>query len=127
MYIVNGSSVAGNELTGSADWNAADIFIFRIENQGSEVLASIQWKTNLRARIPPADPLCHPLSVVAPSAIGTWTITFTNDTTGVLTGPGVAPTNFTLPEEAVMENFQPSDGFIQFGAFKNDGTNDGPQ
>lgn len=127
MYIVNGDTVGGtwNQTYGGVDWNASDIFIFRVENGADNVVASIQWKTNLPAANPPADAIYHPVTVTAPSAIGTWTVTFTSMTTGTLTGPGVAATAFEIPEEAALHSFSPATSFIQFGMFKNDGANDG--
>ena len=52
-------------------------------------------------------------------------MTFTDSTHGALTGPGITATNFTLPADAVLNNFSPATSFLQFGMFKNDGPNDG--
>lgn len=125
MYLVNGDSVTGNELSGAADWNAADIIMLRIINRTNDVICVVDWKTNLPVANPLTNALYHPVSVAAPSAIGTWTLTFNNLTNATVTGPGITATNFDLPEEAVYQNFSPSRSFIQFGAFKNDGDNDG--
>ena len=65
------------------------------------------------------------MAVSAPSALGTWTVTFTDSTHGTLTGPGITATNFDLPADAVANNFSPATSFLQFGMFKNDGANDG--
>jgi hypothetical protein len=63
--------------------------------------------------------------VNAASALGTWTVTFTDSTHGTLAGPGITATNFTLPEDVVLSNFSPATSFLQFGMFKADGANDG--
>ncbi len=125
MYLVNGDTVPNNELSGAADWNAADILIMRIVNRTNDVLCTVDWKTNLAGANPLTNALYHPVSVAAPSGIGTWTLTFNNLTNATVTGPGITATNFDLPEEAVYQNFSPSSSFIQFGTFKNDGDNDG--
>jgi hypothetical protein len=138
MYLVNGdTSGTGNDVNGGTDWNSPDIFIFRIENVVNTVLttngttittnftynarAQIQWKTNY----PGANATNIPVVVSPPSVIGTWSVTFTDPTNGNLSGPGITTTNFTLPEDAVLNNFSPSTSYLQFGMFKNDGANDG--
>jgi hypothetical protein len=52
-------------------------------------------------------------------------VTFTDPTNGSLSGPGITATNFTLPADAVLNNFSPATSFLQFGMFKADGPNDG--
>jgi hypothetical protein len=142
MYLVNGDTAPANSATsGSPDWGCPDILIFRVENTANDVMAQIQWKTNY----PNANATNVPALVHAPSALGTWTVTFTDSTHGTLTGPGIyttvtvtngtsiyptnysfsAGTNFSLPADVVANNFSPSTDFVQFGIFKNDGANDG--
>ncbi len=138
MYLVNGDTApSGQDVSGSTDWGVPDLLIFRLENQVSTVLmtngtsittnftyqemAQIQWKTNY----PNANATNIPVVVYPPSALGTWTVTFTDSTHGTLTGPGITATNFDLPAEAVQNNFSPATSFLQFGMFKDDGANDG--
>jgi hypothetical protein len=121
MYIANGDTITGSEANGATDWNSADIFIFRIENIANGARAQIQWKTNY----PASNATNIPVVVTAPSPLGTWTVTFTDSTHGSLTGPGITATNFTLPADAVANNFSPANSYVQFGMFKNDGANDG--
>ncbi|HEY5912964.1 MAG TPA: hypothetical protein VJA21_20430 [Verrucomicrobiae bacterium] len=138
MYLVNGDTTgAGNQTAGAPDWNCPDLLIFRVENIVStsyttngttittnftdEARAQIQWKTNFAN----ANATNVPVNIIAPSALGTWTVTFTDATHGALTGPGITATNFTLPDDAVLNNFSPLTSFLQFGMFKNDGPNDG--
>ena len=126
MYIINQDTSGGNETYGGADWNVPNIFILRIENTDAlDVTATIQWKTNLPNSNPPGGALNNPAVLRAPSAVGTWKVTFVNSTNGTLTGPGNITTNFTLPEEAVVNYFSPATSFMQFGMFKNDVPNDG--
>jgi hypothetical protein len=122
MYLVNlDTAPSGSDTSGSPDWGVPDILIFRVENSATNVLAQIQWKTNY----PNANATNVPVAVSAPSALGTWTVTFTDATHGTLTGPGITATNFALPADAVASNFSPASSFVQFGMFKNDGANDG--
>jgi len=122
MYLVNGDTGGGSQTSGSPDWNVPDLLIVRIENTAAgDVLAMVQWKTNY----PAANATNVPVRVNAPSAIGTWTLTFTDSTHGTLAGPGITATNFTLPEDAVLNNFSPATSYLHFGIFKNDGANDG--
>jgi hypothetical protein len=123
MYLVNGdTSGSGNVLNGATDWNSPDIFIFRLENVDTGgVRAQIQWKTNY----PASNATNIPVIVDGATALGTWSVTFTDATNGTLSGPGITSTNFTLPEDAVLNNFSSGSSYIQFGMFKNDGANDG--
>jgi hypothetical protein len=147
MYLVNGDTAPANSATGGApDWGCPDVLIFRVENTANNVMAQIQWKTNYAN----ANATNVPALVFAPSAVGTWTVTFTDSTHGTLTGPGIyapgtvtnvvsgtnvisgtnysfasAGTNFSLPSDAVANNFSPATDFVQFGMFKNDAANDG--
>ena len=123
MYLVNGdTATAGDQTSGSPDWGAPDLLIFRLENVAAGgVLAQVQWKTNY----PASNATNVPVRVNAPSALGTWTLTFTDSTHGSLTGPGITNQDFTLPADVVANNFSPSTSFLQFGMFKADGPNDG--
>jgi len=122
MYLVNGDTSGNNQVNGATDWSSPDIFIFRVENTAAGgARAQIQWKTNY----PSSNATNIPVIVDVPSALGTWSVTFTDPTNGFLTGPGVTATNFTLPEDAVLNNFNSGSSYIQFGMFKNDGANDG--
>lgn len=122
LYLVNGDTSAGDTGNGAVDWNAPNIFIFRVENLAvSGARAQIQWKTNA----PSSNATNIPVIVDAASALGTWSVTFTDSTHGSLSGPGITTTNFTLPDDAVANNFSPVASYLQFGMFKNDGANDG--
>jgi len=122
MYLVNGDTSGNNQLNGATDWNSPDIFIFRLENAaGGGARAQIQWKTNF----PSSNATNIPVIVDGPTVLGTWTVTFTDATSGSLSGPGITTTNFTMPEDAVLNNFNSGSSYLQFGMFKNDGANDG--
>ncbi|HWH70922.1 MAG TPA: hypothetical protein VNT26_16150, partial [Candidatus Sulfotelmatobacter sp.] len=127
LYIVNGDTGGtGNETSGSPDWGAPDVLQLRVQNgTAGGAVCSVEWKTNAANANPPAGVAYHPVVVNAPSALGTWTLSFSDATHGTVTGPGITATNFTLPEDAVLYNFSPVTSFLHFGMFKNDGANDG--
>ena len=80
MYLVNGDTAgSGNDVSGSPDWQVPDLLIFRLENNAAGgATAQIQWKTNY----PNANATNIPVVIDAPSALGTWTVTFTDSTHG---------------------------------------------
>lgn len=125
LYLVS-SQITGNETGGAADWNAADLVELRVQNNGAgSVDFTLRWKTNAPASNAPNIPAAV---TGLPSAIGTWSLTFTNDYAGYITGPGGVFTNFALPENVPGECFSAwGDIFVQFGAFegRNDPLNDG--
>jgi len=79
------------------DWSATNCFYLTInEVGGTSVVANVTMKTN--------QPTSNSTAVVilrltnnTPTAAGTWALTFTNDTDFVLTAPGGASTNATIP------------------------------
>lgn len=125
IYLVNGDTVPGNELNGSADWNANDIVILNVQNnENGSVNFALSWKTNS----PASNPTNFPARLDnLPSALGTWSVTFTNDYEGIISGPGGVSTNFTLPSDIPASNFSPANMFVQFGAHegRSDTLNDG--
>jgi hypothetical protein len=130
MYLINadtGGGISGwNATYGAADWNVPDILKFTVENAaGGGAIARISWKTNLAGANPPGDVDHNPVYATGSSVVGKWTLTFTDATSGSISGPGLSATNFTLPADAVANNFSPATDYIQFGMSKNDGANDG--
>jgi hypothetical protein len=64
-------------------------------NGAGRVTASVQWKTNQ----PNFNPTNTVVQFTNATAIGTWTLTFSNATTGALTAPGASPVAFSLPAD----------------------------
>jgi len=130
IFIVNKDTIPSapdwNETYGGCDWNAADVAIMRVENgTNGGVNFSFTWKTNRPSANPP-DENRTMVENAAPNALGTWSLVFISDTEGQLVGPsGNVLTNFTLPADAVANNFNPTASFLQFGMFKNDTQNSG--
>jgi hypothetical protein len=125
MFFVNTDtdpSGTGDAQNGSPDWNAADLLALSLNaNADGTYTYRMHWKTNL-----PAANTDHTVaSINSPTAIGTWGIRFTDPTNAVMYGPNNLSTNVTLPEDAVVNNFNPGSSFLQYGMFKADGANDG--
>ena len=88
------------------DWSAANVVWVGMQNNADgTVTAGIAWKTNQvdgNSQLFAAPGQLIPYNVEAngftvPSAVGTWTLTFTSDTDMTLTAPNGAVTNASLP------------------------------
>lgn len=128
MYLVNENTSGGNQTYGGCDWNVPDIAILSIwsvTNNGGSYLCEFQFKTNLPNANPPENPIHRPAQFTNSTVLGTWSVTFTYNTNVTISAPGGYSTNFTIPEDAVLNNFSPATSFIQFGFHKNDNENNG--
>jgi hypothetical protein len=65
------------------------------------VVADISWKTNGAF----SNPNHTDLQITNATRIGTWTLTFTGDSTGTLTAPGASPVPFTISDPNVVADF----------------------
>ena len=128
MYMVNAATIPDltfNETYGATDWSAADLIDVRVMNStngNGGVDFSLRYKTNM----PAANPNVIAASVHAPSALGTWSVSFGADNTSVaLSGPGGISTNIVL-DAAVANRLGDGDDasgpqmYLHFGAFKDD-------
>jgi hypothetical protein len=127
LYIVNRDTTTGFEETyGGADWNAPNIAIVSLQSLANGTYScQFQFKTNLPNANPLDDAIHRPATLISSSVLGTWSLSFVNDTNVTLTAPGGGSTNFTIPPEAVQNNFSPGVSFIQLGVHKNDNENNG--
>ena len=126
IFIISGYS-GYDETVGSADWNAANLAVLRVENgTNGGVVASFEWKTNSPGSNPPTNNVTAAQLPSLASANGTWSLNFTDDTHGNIVGPnGLVVTNFTLDADTAAIFTAPAASFVQFGAFKNDSLNTG--
>jgi hypothetical protein len=72
------------------------------------VIANLAWKTNLIG----SNPTNVILNITNPTAIGTWSVTFSSDTAGTLTAPGASPAAFSLPADVAAQFANPLAFFI---------------
>ena len=123
-YLVNYDTlptpVAWNETYSAIDWNASDIVVAALRNNaGGGADFSFNFKTNL-----PGAGINNTLATLhAPSALGTWSVSFQNDVNVTLSGPGGISTNFVL-DAAVAARFS-GNMLLDFGTFKNNFVNNG--
>ncbi len=69
-----------------------------------QVVCNVQWKTNA----PNSNPSHTELSFTNSTALGTWTLVFTSDSTGYVVAPGSVisgSTNFTITDTSVATDF----------------------
>jgi hypothetical protein len=89
----SGNTTYGNEYI---EYQATNmLWLLLAPNGAGRVTASVQWKTNQ----PNVNPTNTALVFTNSTAIGTWTLTFSNATDGALTAPGASPVGFSLPAE----------------------------
>lgn len=104
--LLNGNAVYGNEYI---EYQAANALWLDLQPNGAgRVTASVLWKTNAQN----ANPNQTALVFTNSTAIGTWTLTFTDANHGSVTAPGttVTPTNaspvpFTITNGTVATDF----------------------
>jgi hypothetical protein len=99
----SGQANMGNAGTANEyiEYQASNTLWMVINPVAAGVVASVQWKTNL----PNANPNITAVSVTNSTAIGKWTLTFSNATSGALTAPGAAPVPFTIADPNVTTDF----------------------
>ncbi len=106
----------------SVDYNAATVMALDIRDQtNGTALAAFRYKTNHAwanaSDYRPADLVC------SNGVLGTWSLTFLNDTNVTITAPSGAITNFSLPEAVAMEFYNPLS--VYFGNQQNGAGNGG--
>jgi hypothetical protein len=90
---------------------------------GGQVMASVQWKTNL----PGANPNVTATQFTNSTAIGTWSLVFTGTNTGHVVAPGnviLGSTNFTITDGTVTTDFA-DPVFAGFGVQPNSTAGEG--
>lgn len=121
VYLVNYDTLVNpqNDETASAvDWNAADIMSAKIQNNAS---GGVDFSFNFKTNLPAANINQTVASLHAESALGTWTLTFNDNTSGTMTTPDGTSTNFSIsPDVAARFSGQM---VLHFGTFKNNFVN----
>ncbi len=80
-----------------AEYDSSNLLALRIIANITNVVASAYYKVNS----PSGNPTNLLANIGSPTAVGTWTLSFSDNTHGLLTTPGGATTNFTIaPSDA---------------------------
>jgi hypothetical protein len=99
-----GSNLGGNAVYPNeyVEYQAANMLWMVINpGPGTNVTAFVQWKTNS----PNANPTNTALQITNSTAVGTWTLAFSGNSTGTLTAPGGTPQSFTIGDANVVADF----------------------
>lgn len=109
---------AGGAINQYTDYSTASNSVWlQIVGGATNVTCNISWKTNLVN----ANPDHVALNITNTTAIGTWTLTFSNASGGSLTAPGASPVPFTIDDPDIATDFaNPLVAF--FGVQPNDTT-----
>ena len=131
IYVWNGDSITAvendfgyNQTYSGVNWNAGDMISMDVQNgTAGGVIAQFSWKTNLfNGAIPGANVTTFTYPSMA-NMNGTWTLAFSDNTDGTLTGPDNIPHSFTVPDFSsdpnYTANFTPITSAISIGVFKN--------
>lgn len=118
-YLVPGGGY-GDLAINTVAATAAQIIIQN--NADGSATASFGWKTNNAG----AEPVTVASLTSLSGAVGTWELTFLNDTNVTLSGPGGLSTNIDLPGESVAQQFV-NPLTLYYGAFNAGTTNNGGQ
>jgi hypothetical protein len=88
------------------------------DNADGSATATFGWKTN----VPASTPVTVTTLTSASGAVGTWSLTFLNDTNLTVKGPGGLSTNINLPSEDVAQQFA-GQVAVYFGSLNYGSTN----
>jgi len=125
------------------EYQATNTLWMVIGPSGTNVTASVQWKTNLPNANPGSgtmqvyttndmvittntvvNPIYTSLVITNSTAVGTWTLTFNSASTGTLTAPGASPVAFTIADANVASDFA-NPLVAYFGVQPNTGAGEG--
>ena len=106
LFLVPGSGIANFEA--SPDWNQPNVVFFELQNSAAgRANATFRYKTNLPNgnsmyyNANPDNGAVGALASIGTEDIrGTWSLTFSNDTSVTITTPSGSSTNFALPTES---------------------------
>jgi hypothetical protein len=106
-------AVAWTETYSAIDWNSSNAVVITLLNDANGgVNYAFQYKVDHNAAITNTVAVAH-----GDTAIGTWALTFVNDTNVTMTGPGGVSTNFIL-DPFVAQHFG-GRMLLHFGTTKN--------
>ncbi|MFZ1073343.1 MAG: hypothetical protein WAO21_07890 [Verrucomicrobiia bacterium] len=100
LNFFNGETINGNH---DMDYHILNMLWFQVlTGVGTNTCtADIMWKTNSGYQ----NPTHTDLLITNPVAVGTWTLTFSNNSSGSVTAPGASPVPFTISDPNVETDF----------------------
>lgn len=104
IFLVPESSMPNGAGDTSIDWNAGEVVFIQIGNNADGTASgNFRYKINQpggNSMLWNADPAAGPAGALAnvssPSALGTWSVTFKNNTDGTITAPSGASADFSM-------------------------------
>ncbi|MGA2864103.1 MAG: hypothetical protein ABSF95_06410 [Verrucomicrobiota bacterium] len=95
MFLIPKAGMAGSPIDDSIDWDSADVAaLYVVENLDQTATGSFQYKVNQ----PSSWNASLTVSKVCTAGpLGTWSLTFNNNTNVTVTAPDNTSTNFTIP------------------------------
>ena len=94
-----------NQTYSGVNWNAGDMISMDIQNgTAGGVIAQFGWKTNLFNGNNRINVTTFPYPDMT-SANGQWTLAFSDNTDGTITGPDNIPHSFTVPDFSSDPNY----------------------
>ncbi|HOX00739.1 MAG TPA: immunoglobulin domain-containing protein [Candidatus Paceibacterota bacterium] len=107
MFLIPAGSLPYGTGDSSPDWNSTNLIFVHIQNNpNGSAYARFMYKTNVAGGGWGSNPqqVWGQNTIAAlssPSILGTWSLSFSNNTQATLAGPGGVSTNFTLPAAAL--------------------------
>jgi hypothetical protein len=95
------------------DWDDANVILVQFQENGDGTgVCNFRFKTNAPASNGELYGSGTIMQLIAPTVLGTWNVTFTNDHYITITGPGGVSTNFSMGPDAaaLFQTFTPSMG-----------------
>jgi hypothetical protein len=123
MYLVNYDTLPGpafDETYSAVDWNAADLVDVKLQNNGN---GGVDFSFSFKTNNPGAGVDQNVATIHDTNALGTWSVTFSDNTSVTLTTASGSTTNFSLTTEQANAFY--AQMTLHFGTFKNRIINNG--
>lgn len=130
IYLASGYSGSPPGTESAPDWNEPNTIFLQIQNlPDGSAAGRFMWKTNdANAN----DMLWGPIGTLGTvhdtnGVIGTWTITFMNDTNVTLTSPSGVSSNFFFPDPVAVQSAWPAGSTVAYFGVMPNGAGDAGQ
>jgi hypothetical protein len=123
VYLVNYDTLKNpgfDETYSGVDWNASDLVDVKLQNNGG---GGVDFSFNFKTNLPGANVDQTVATIHDANALGTWAVTFNDNTSITLTTASGSKTNFSITTEQANAFF--AQMTLHFGTFKNRIINNG--